>query len=113
MLYRSKSDITLRVSFGNWGLGGDNNIFTFLVSVTMLCLHVHVVSFFFIYIIFNHASSVFLQVMFYVFIIFLVYSPASKRNLAVRNQIQNSVADPEFLKIGGQIFQNTPLILKI
>ena len=51
----------------------------------MLCLHVHVV--FFIYIIFNHASSVFLQVMFYVFIIFLVYSPASKRNLAVRNQI--------------------------
>jgi len=51
----------------------------------MLYLHVHVV-FFFIYI-FNHASSVFLQVMFYVFIIFLVYSPASKRNLAVRNQI--------------------------
>jgi hypothetical protein len=53
----------------------------------MLCLHVHVVFIFFIYIIFNHASSVFLQVMFYVFIIFLVYSPASKRNLAVRNQI--------------------------
>ena len=53
----------------------------------MLCLHVHVVLFFFIDIIFNHASSVFLQVLFYVFIIFLVYSPASKRNLAVRNQI--------------------------
>ena len=51
----------------------------------MLYLHVHL-EFFFNYI-FSHASSVFLQVMFYVFIIFLVYSPALKRNLAVRNQI--------------------------
>ena len=38
MLYRSKSDITLRVSFGNWGLGGDNNFFTFLVSSLETCV---------------------------------------------------------------------------
>jgi Ca2+/Na+ antiporter len=66
----------------------------------MLCLHVHVVFlFFFIDIIFNHASSVFLQVMFYVFIIFLVYSPASKRNLGRRLNFHGTTTKNSSLQI--------------